>query len=159
MATQIVISSALLNDGLDKIKILVAKHGQVVVSVESAFIGKWGMARLWRSWMSSTAQYMAMRGAVMPLLVKPNGDWYGERQYNKNDAHECFTFHWLGADANGNRYSWAKQSHDGLVAAPKGHRFMAMMRHQEYMIERGIKYMNPRASEFQKLMLKSEGQL
>lgn len=156
MATSIVVSKAIIDEGLDKIKRLVEKHGQVVVSVESAFIGKWGMTRLWRSWMDSTAKYMVGRGAVMPLAIKPNGQWYGERRFNKDDAHELFTHHWLGADENGNRYSWAKQQHDDKIPAPKGQRFMAMMRHQEYMVERGIHYLNPQDSEFQRLMTGSE---
>ena len=107
--------------------------------------GKWSMTRLWRSWMGSTAKFMADHGCTMPLMIKKDGSIYGKRPFNGNDAHELFTAQWLGEDAQGNRLSWAK---DGDNIADKGQRLTAMMKHEQYMSERGIKFMIPRESDY-----------
>lgn len=114
--------------------------------------GKWSMSRLWRSWMGSTAEFMASNGVTMPLMIKPDGSQYGKRPFNADDAHELFTAQWLGVDAKGERLSWAKS---GENIADKGQRFNAMLKHEQFMIERGIKHMIPRESEFFKEKEKS----
>lgn len=119
--------------------------------------GRWTMSRLWRSWMSSTAEYMAARGAVMPTLLDKNGNYKQTRPFNSNDAHELFTRHWLGTDENGNRLSWAKKQADGEMVADKGRRFYAMQRHQDWMIERAINHINPRESDFADLLKRVDG--
>ncbi len=133
------------------------KKPLLIVRVEDGSIGKWEMSRLWRSWMASTAEYMAGNGCVMPLAVKPGGEWYGERPFNKDDAHELFTRSWLGVDKEGKRLSWAKQPPPGERLANKGERFQAMLKHQTYMVERGIKHMIPRDSEFFNLLEETNG--
>ena len=95
--------------------------------------------------MASTAEFMAANGVTMPLMIKGNGEHYGKRPFNADDAHELFTSQWLGNDAQGNRLSWAKS---GDNIADKGQRFNAMLKHEQFMIERGIKHMMPRESEF-----------
>lgn len=111
--------------------------------------GKWSMARLWRKWMSETASYMANRGSVMPLMTREDGSWYGSRPFNADDAHELFTSQWLGVDSSGNRLSWAKS---GDNAADKGQRFIAMLRHQDWCVQKGIMLTMPRDSEFNDLL-------
>ena len=111
-------------------------------------IGKWGMSRMWRSWMSASANHMAANGALMPLMIKANGEWYGKRKFNSQDAHELFTSKWLGVDEKGARLSWAKQPEDGEVIADKGERFIACLKHEEWMTDKGIKFLIPRDSEF-----------
>jgi len=50
----------------------------IVVSSQNASTGKWGMQRLWRAWMSSTAVWMAKNGATMPLCLDKNGSNWGK---------------------------------------------------------------------------------
>lgn len=123
----------------------------IVVSSQNAGTGKWGMARLWRAWMSTTADWMAKNGATMPLCLKQDGSHYGKRPFNKNDAHDLFTAQWMLVDADGTRLSWAKKSHDGMRAATKGERFLAMWKHEQYAIDRGILLFKPKDSEYSKL--------
>jgi hypothetical protein len=126
------------------------EHGELIISSQPAKVGKWGMARLWRSWMSSTAEYMALQGVTMPLHVKKDGSLYGSRCFNTYDAHELFTHQWLGADADGNRLSWSKSGREGMRAATKGERFHAMLRHEEWALNKGIALIKPRDSDYAK---------
>lgn len=123
----------------------------LVANTNDPKIGKWGMARLWRSWMAKTAQFMAGNGSKMPLYIKSDGSHYGSRAFNNEDAHELFTAQWLGVDAEGNRLSWAKKSHDGKRAATKGERFNAMLKHEAFCVEKGIFLLTPKDSDFFKL--------
>ena len=116
---------------------------------ESSGNGKWGMAKLWRKWMSITASYMANNGSKMPLMVREDGSWYGSRPFDANDAHELFTRQWLGVDSAGKRLSWQKK--EGANVADKGQRFIAMMKHQNWCIEKGIDLPLPRDSEYSEL--------
>lgn len=128
------------------------KFGQsVIVKISDGNTGKWGMARLWRSWMASTAEYMAAQGCVMPLMIGTNGEPYGQRKFNADDAHELFTHKWLGADVNGDRLSWSKSGREGMRPATKGERFNALRQHEEWAIDKGIKLLNPRDSEYSQL--------
>lgn len=106
--------------------------------------GKWGMAKVWRKWMSETAEWMARQGATMPLCFDKDGKPYGYRAFNEHDAHELFTARWLGVDSDGKRYSWSKKGRDGMIPAPKSKRFHAMQMHEIWATERGIKLFNPR---------------
>ena len=120
--------------------------------------GKWTMARLWRSWMAVTAEWMAGNDIVMPKWMKEDGTHSKEkRPFNKNDAHELFTMQWLGTDEHGNRLSWAKEGDENAIIADKGQRFYALQQHQIWMTERGIKHINPRESEFASLLAMAEG--
>lgn len=123
----------------------------IVVSSQNASTGKWGMARLWRAWMSSTAKWMAKNGATMPLCLDKEGKNYGTRPFNASDSHELFTAQWLFVDGEGTRLSWAKDPHDGMRTATKGERFMGMVRHEQWALERGIMLFKPRDSEYSEL--------
>lgn len=116
---------------------------------ESSGNGKWGMARLWRSWMDITAEHMAANGAVMPLMIDKHGNPYGTRKFNAQDAHELFTSQWLGLNEKGERLSWKKSEGDNV--ADKGQRYIAMMKHQNWCIEKGINLPVPRNSEYRDL--------
>lgn len=128
----------------------------LVVSSQGAGTGKWGMARLWRAWMASTAKWMAKRGATMPLMITKDGNNYGERPFDANDAHELFTAKWLLLNSDGERLSWSKSGRDGLRAATKGERFIAMMRHEDWATEKGIVLFKPRDSEYEQARLEQE---
>jgi len=123
----------------------------LVVSAQNAKIGKWGMARLWRAWMTSTALWMYENGATMPLCLNKAGVNYGSRAFNANDAHELFTTKWLLVDSDGIRLSWAKDPHDGMRTANKGERFICMVKHEQWATERGIILSKPRDSEYSQL--------
>lgn len=125
-------------------------------SITKANVGKWSMSRLWRSWMSSVADYMTSRGATMPL--HPWSD--KTRPFNADDAHAAFTELLLGSDENGNRYSWARSRDgaNGKPLAPKSKRVYAMQKMEVWMIERGIRYMNPASdNEYRKLVEAQDG--
>lgn len=125
-------------------------HQFLLVTTQDPRIGKWGMTRLWRMWMATTAEWMARRGATMPLCMKGGVPW-GSRPFNKDDAHEAFTIQWLGVDENGERLSWSKSGKDGRRAATKGERFIALQKHEAWASERGITLFQPRDSEYRQL--------
>jgi len=119
---------------------------------EESSAGKWGMARLWRSWMKSTADFMAANGCKMPLMIQKNGEHYGSRPFGPEDAHALFTQQWLGCNAEGERLSWSKSGRDGMRAATKGERFNAMLKHECWAVDRGVTLMMPRNSEYNNLL-------
>lgn len=141
-----------IQKAVDEIKKQLEVCTMVKVSVTDPTIGKWTMTRLWRSWMGSTAKFMAGNGAIMPLVVNPDGTYTKTRPFDENDAHELFSRKYLGTDENGNRLSWAKTSVDGMKQADKSQRWYALSQHQIWMSERGIQYINPRDSEFVELL-------
>ena len=148
---ELVVTKHNLQEMLNEINKELEENPAIVVKVSSAYEGKWGMARLWRSWMTTTAQFMAQNGVTQPLYIDSKGIAHGKRAFNKDDAHELFTANWLGHDENGNRLSWAKTSKDGRRKADKGERYHAMCKHEEWCLERGIVLNKPRDSEFEKL--------
>lgn len=136
---------------------LVNERDLLLTKVPKTESGKWGMSRLWRAWMSSTAEFMAGNGAIMPLWVNPDGTYTKTRPFNAEDAHELFTMKHMGTDENGKRLSWKKKPENGEAIADKGQRFHALQQHQIWMTERGIKHINPREGEFASLCAMAEG--
>jgi hypothetical protein len=134
----------------------IAEHGFLLVSTQDPKTGKWGMARLWRSWMGSTATFMAANGVTMPLMFDKEGKPYGKRDFNPDDAHELFTQQWLGVDSDGTRLSWSKSGRDGMRPATQGERFNALRKHESWATERGIRLFNPRDSEYRELQEQQE---
>ena len=124
----------------------------MIVTTQTGDTGKWGMAKLWRSWMGATATFMAANGCTMPLMINDEGAHYGARPFNADDAHLLFTHQWLGVDSEGERLSWSRGGRDGMRAATKGERFNALRKHEEFCVERGIRIFNPRDSEYNKLI-------
>ena len=128
----------------------------LVISIQPENTGKWGMARLWRMWMDTTAKFMAKNGVTMPLMVNAEGVIYGTRQFGKDDAHELFTSRWLGVDADGTRLSWARKGHDGMRAATKGERFNALRLHEDWATDKGVLLFKPRGSEYEQVAKEQE---
>jgi len=126
------------------------EHKLVICSSQPASTGKWGMARLWRMWMSSTAEFMSKNGVTMPLMISVDKGEYGKRPFNAEDAHELFTRQHLGVDEQGNRLSWAKSGEQRK--ATKGERFNALRRHEIWASERGIILFKPRSGEYKELL-------
>ena len=131
-------------------------HKVVIVKIQSGNVGKWTMARLWRKWMAQTAEFMASEGIKMPLMFDKEGKAFGKRDFNTNDAHELFTSNWLGVDKDGRRLSWAKKDRDGMRAATKGERWLAMSKHDQWAIEKGIALFKPRDGDYDKLTQEQE---
>lgn len=127
------------------------ESGALLVNTVDPRIGKWGLTRLWRSWIGSVAQWMADNGATMPLVIKKDGKCYGSRPFSADDAHELFTGHFMGTDENGKRLSWSRSGRDGARAATKAERYNAMRKLEQYAIERGIIIMKPIDSEYSRL--------
>ncbi len=123
----------------------------LIINSQAANIGKWGLAKLWRMWMTPTAKFMRSQGVTMPLYFKANGDPVGKREFNDNDCHELFTYNWLGVDRDGNRLSWSRSGRDGMRAATKGERFIALQKHDNWAVEKGITLFKPRDSDYKKL--------
>ena len=145
-----------LDEAMALIQDEIERNHVALVSVSSGTTGKWGMARMWRQWMSATASWMAARGATMPLGPLESKQAYGSRPFNQDDAHELFTALHGYTDKYGERLSWSKSGHDGMRAATKGERLAMMMRHEAWASERGIQLMNPRDSEYRQLVDKMD---
>jgi len=120
----------------------------LVISIQPENTGKWGMAKLWRMWMATTAEFMAKNGVTMPLMVNAEGVIYGTRPFNSDDSHELFTTRWLGVDADGTRLSWSRKGRDGMRPATKGERFNALRCHEDWCTGKGVQLFKPRGSEY-----------
>ena len=127
----------------------------LICNSQPANTGKWGMAKLWRAWMATTAKFMAQNGVTMPLMISDDGTIYSSRPFDGNDAHELFTRQHLGMDENGKRLSWARsikaEDKDKDRVATKGERFNALRKHENWCVEKGIILFKPRGSEYDKL--------
>lgn len=123
----------------------------IIVNTQQGGTGKWGMARLWRAWMASTAEFMANNGVTMPLMFDANGKPYGRREFNASDAHELFSHQFLMCDSKGVRLSWSRSGRCGMRSATKGERLHAMNMMNSWATERGINLFSPRGSEYEKL--------
>lgn len=150
------LTAANLNEVFGELADTISQEGSILVKVESLKVGKWGMARLWRAWMKTTAEWMASRGAKMPLSFRGDGSWCGERPFNQYDAHELFTAKWLCLNGSGERLSWSKNGRDGMRAATKGERFFAMQRHEEWSTNKGIMLFIPRDSEYKRILTETQ---
>jgi len=169
------VSNHNIQNFMEELQSEINEHKVVIVSSQAMNTGKWGMAKLWRAWMSTTAKFMAEKGATMPLRTVNNIDisenglfsralfklksmlgsghnltvTYGVRPFDANDAHELFTRQWLGVDENGTRLSWAKSGDQRK--ATKGERFNALFKHEHWCLDKGIILFKPRGSEYDEL--------
>lgn len=128
---------------------------QIIARTPDTNTGTIPMLRTWRGWMRETAAWMAWNGARMPLVIRSNGEQWGSRAFDENDAHELFTAKWLGVDEKGVRYSWRMrgESDQDSTPAPKSKRLFAMELHESWCTERGIKITIPENSEYRKFKL------
>ena len=141
---------------MEEVEQIIDAGGEARIKVTTASgTGKWGMAKLWYKWMSETAAWMAANGSKMPLMIKADGSWYGSRPFNEKDADELFTAQWLGVNEKGERLSWQKK--EGANTADKGQRYIAMLKHENWCIEKGIKLTIKRDDEYSELKAKQDG--
>ena len=140
-----------IDDFLTVIQDELETHKHLIVKTQDANTGKWGMARLWRSWMATTARFMAASGVTMPLMISAKGKHFGVRDFNADDSHELFTSKWLGVGEGGQRLSWSKSGNKGKRAATKGERYNALRLHEQWCVEHGITILIPRDSEYEQL--------
>jgi hypothetical protein len=112
--------------------------------------GKWTMSRLWRSWMGSTSEFLHKQGMTMNVM-SAKGTIASTRPITGDDCHDIFCLKYLGTDNQGSRYSWTKHQKPGVPWADKGMRLDAMQKHQVWMLENGIKFLDPADSEFRQL--------
>lgn len=124
----------------------------IEVSPEKASTGKWGLARLWRAWMATTAKWMTENGATMPLVINKDGQKYGSRPFSADDAHELFSAKFLPVQPDGTRLSWSKDANNGKVKADKGQRLHAMQQHDAWATERGIYLFRPGDSDYMEMI-------
>jgi hypothetical protein len=150
--TDLLVDSKNLESAINSLRDAVASNScGVVMTIKDGSTGKWTMARLWRAWIAEIAKWMAANGATMPLVIKPNGWWYGTRPFSAEDCHELMCSHLLGVDNEGVRLSWAKKAHGGMRPATKGERFLALQKLEAWAIEKGIKLFKPNNSEMSQL--------
>lgn len=117
--------------------------GRVRVEVKDADSSTQGMKGLWRTWMAETSKWMAEQGATMPLYYRPNGEPFGKRPFNKDDAHECFMRTWGGVDVEGDR------EHQEKVG--KGEMLHIMTKHEAWAVEKGISLTIPQDSQYMQM--------
>lgn len=122
---------------------------------KSQNVGTETMLRTWRGWMTQIAEYMSANGATMPLWSK-NGEPYGQRPFNAEDAHEAFTKLFLGCDDNEQRYSWSLCKKGKSNQAPKSKRLYAMEKMQAWALNKGIVLKTKENSEYFRLQRKQE---
>lgn len=130
------------------------ENGLLICTSQPASTGSWGMAKLWRMWMTPTAKFMNDAGAWMPLVFSKDGKPYGKRPFSPEDAHDLFTREHLGVDEKGERLSWAKSGDQRK--ATKSERFGALRKHEQWCFDRGIQLFKPRGSEYDKLTQEQE---
>ena len=151
---EVTVGASNIHEVFELISSEIDEHKVIIISSQPVGVGRWGMARLWRGWMASTAEFMAKNGVTMPLMIADDGTIYSARKFNANDAHELFTMQHLGVDENGTRLSWAKSGDQRK--ATKGERFNALRKHEEWSSERGIILFKPRSGEYKELTDKQE---
>lgn len=133
-----------------KIQDELSEEPVLLITSKSPRTGKWGMARLWRSWMATTAEFMSHRGVRLDIR-NGDGQIIDSQPFDAESAHELFTKKWLGVDENGMRLSWARGNRDGMRAATRGERYDALRRHESWASDKGIDLFHPRDSEYREV--------
>ena len=70
--TELMVTRGNLEQAMLAIQDEIDQRHVALVVIKPGNTGKWGMARLWRSWMESTARFMAANGVTMPLMIRNN---------------------------------------------------------------------------------------
>lgn len=149
------VSSHNLDVFIDELQNEINANKLMIVNTQQAGIGKWGMAKLWRKWMATTAKFMSSRGVTVDVK-NSDGVIILSKEFTGDDAHELFTKHHLGLDENGNRLSWSKSGNDKSRAATKGERFHAMRKHENWCLDKGITLFKPRDCEYEQIAQEQE---
>ena len=122
-----------------------------ILEAKNPVIGKWSMSRLFHSWCATAGEWMAQNGSTMPMYMDSSGNYHGKRKFNESDAKELFSSTWF-TDENGNRLSWAKRKGKNGRVGTRGERYHCCNMLQQWMVERGIKHLNPRDSDYMRAM-------
>lgn len=122
-----------------------------ILEAKNPVIGKWSMSRLFHSWCATAGEWMAQNGSTMPLYMDSNRNYHGKRKFNEADAKELFSSTWF-TDENGDRLSWAKRKGKTGRVGTRGERYHCCNMLQQWMVERGIKHLNPKDSEYNRTM-------
>lgn len=141
-----IVTKSNIQEAIQAIERSLESENAVNVDINGLSVGKWGMARLWRSWVAKASEFMAKRGATVNVGL--NGKAIQERPFNAADGHELFTLYCLGCDVDGMRLSWAKKAHDGMKVATRGQRFDALRKLEIWCVEKGIVLFKPADSEY-----------
>ena len=115
--------------------------GPVKTTVKPTSNNSWPMKKTWRMWMKETADFMSGNGVTMPLGITKEGEPWGSRPFNSADAHELWIRHWMGVDADGERYKTASGDKGEMVSMMDKHSawatervlFLTIPHHGEYM--------------------------
>ena len=122
-----------------------------ILTAKNPAIGKWSMSRLFHAWCKSSADWMANNGSRMPLYMDSDGNYHGQRLFNEDDAKQLFSSTWY-TDENGKKLSWGKKNTKKARVGNRGERYHCCNMLQQWMIERGIKHLNPNDSDYIKTM-------
>ena len=145
-----VITSANVDEVFQAIKNQLLDEPALAVSVKNPRVGNWSMSRLWRAWMTTTAEFMAARGVTVDIK-NSEGRIIESLPFDADCAHQLFTKAWLGTDEHGVRLSWSRTGRDGMRSADVGERLHAMRQHEAWSLEKGIDLPQPRDSEYRDL--------
>lgn len=145
-----VVTAANVRQFMDQIQEELQAEPVLLVTAKSARTGKWGMAKLWRSWMSTTAEFMSARGVTVDIRNSA-GQIISSQEFTAEDAHELFSRKWLGVDEEGRRLSWSRSGREGMRPATKGERWWALRQHEDWATDKGIALFLPRESEYRDL--------
>ena len=105
------------------------------------------MKKLWFKWMQETADFMARNGVTMPQYLRANGQPFGKRAFDKDDAHKLFK----------NQYFAAKYGADvSLTKVDKVDMLHGMDRHIAWATERGLFLTIPGENEYSSLKAEQE---
>lgn len=121
-----------------------------ILDAKNPTIGKWSMSRLFHAWCKSSANWMSNNGSRMPMYMDSKGKHHGKRLFNEQDAKELFSSTWY-TDENGKRLSWSKGGTKKARAGTRGERYHCCNMLQQWMLERGIKHLNPKDSDYLKV--------
>lgn len=145
-----VVTAANVRQFMDQLQEELQAEPVLLVTSKSARTGKWGMAKLWRLWMSTTAEFMAARGVTVDIRNSA-GQIISSQEFTAEDAHELFSRKWLGVDEEGRRLSWSRSGREGMRPATKGERWWALRQHEDWATDKGIALFVPRESEYRDL--------
>ena len=146
-----------INEAHDWLIELLNENPYWILEGKNPVIGKWSMSRLFHSWCATAGEWMAQNGSTMPLYMDSKGNYHGQRKFNESDAKILFSSTWF-TDSNGDPLSWskggqkAKNGKKAVRAGNRGERYHCCNNLQQWMVERGIKHLNPKDSEYTKAM-------
>jgi len=155
MKTQFAVSKLTRDQIAEKVDKMLLKTPVIVVTLnDGADSGSLSMLNLWRSWMRSTGEWFAANGYKMPLFYKDGVASKRMRPFDENDAHEAFIRHWLPTpDGGTERLSFSmKPKDENHRIALERDRWTALTKHKIYMVEKGIKHIDPADSEFRRMV-------